>query len=263
MDRAAENNCEPTGGARPSGSERPGVSLLFARGARPTEPVLEGLFESLELSGSAARVSRRAGDGEAWLEVLAGGLAFDLRGIAPGTPAADRHAFHHYGFADGLPDEPLEAIELVPGPHVAAGGGLMPVVQALAGLAANLALNLPVAAVAWHSAEIWLEPRYFSRTVLNWLAGGAFPAPGLVALVPASDDGISSKGLAHFTGQEIQLAAAAGEAEADTMKLAARAVDHLVRRDKLTRAEEISGTGVPLLAEPSQFSNLVWIWRKR
>lgn len=224
--------------------------------------MLEDLFESQDSGGSTASVSH-CGDGEVWLEILAGGLAFDLRGLAPAEPGAGCAACDHYGFADGLPGEPLEAVELVPGPHVAAGGGLLPVVRALAGLTANLALNLPVAAVAWHFAETWLEPRYFSRTVLNWLSGGAFPVPGLVALVPASDGGILSRGLAHFTGQEIQLAAAPGEAQADTMKLAARSVDHLVRRQKLTQPEEIGGAGVQLLAEPSQFSNLVWVWRKR
>lgn len=243
-------------------SGQPGASLLFPVGSRPTARVLEGLFESLEMS-SVARVSHSAGDGEGWLEILAGGLTFDLRGIAPAVPAMHCDARHHYGFPAGRPDEPLEAVELVPGPHLAGGGGLLPVTRALAGLAANLALNLPVAAVAWHSAQTLLEPGYFSRTVLNWLAGGQFPAPGLVALFSASDSGISSSGLAHFTGQEIQLAAVPGEAQVDTMKLAVRAVDHLVRRGKLTGAEEISGAGVPLLAEPSQFSNLVWVWRKR
>lgn len=262
MNSTVESNPQLARHAQPSENRILGVSLLFPAGSRPTAPVLEGVFESLELNGSAARVSHCSGDGDSWLEILAGGLTFDLRGIAPAQPGAGCDALHHYGFVDGPPDEPLEAIDLVPGPHVAAGGGLLPVVRALAGLAANLALNLPLAAVAWHASETWLEPRYFSRAVLSWLGGGTFPAPGLIALLPASGDGISSRGLAHFTGQEIQLAPAPGETQADTMKLAARAVDHLVRRGKLTRIEELRCAGVSLLAEPSQFSDLVWVWRK-
>lgn len=263
MNSTADNNYHLGRAPRPSGTGGFGVSLLFPAGSRPTTQALENLFESLELSGSMAQVSHCGRDGEGWLEILVGGLIFDLRGLAPAQPAAVCEAHCHHGFAEGPPDGPLEAIELAPGPHIAAGGGLLPVVRTLAGLAANLALHLPIAAVAWHSAETWLEPRHFSRAVLNWLAGGTFPAPGLVALLPASDSGISSRGLRLFTGQEIQLASEAGERPEDTMRFAVRAVDHLVRRGRLTRAEEIGGAGAPLLAEPSQYSDLVWVWRKR
>ena len=262
MNSIDENKHEPASRAQLSGNGDLGASLLFPVGARPSVRLLEELFGSFELSSSKVQVSHRPGEDEGWLEILASGLTFEVRGLSPAEPAAGCHADHRYGFVQDLPDEPLESVELLPGPHAAGGGGLLPVARALAGLAANLALNLPVAAVAWHSAATWLEPRYFSRTVMNWLAGGTFPAPGLIALLPASDGGISSNGLAHFTGQEIQMAAAPGETQEDTTRLAARAVDRLVRRGKVIEAEEIGGAGVRLLAEPSQFSNLVWIWRK-
>lgn len=216
------------------------------------------LFDSAEMASVAARISHRPEDGS-WLEILANGLIFDLRGLAPAAPAEGCALNHSYGFTEDMPDRGLEAIEIVPGPHIAAGGQLPPVVRTLAGLVANLALNLPVAAVAWHGAETCIEPRFFSRTVLNWLAGGAFPALGLTALVPASDGSVASKGLAAFTRQEFQLAGAPGESPADALKLAVRVADYLVRSGRLTEPCEITGS---LSAEPSQFGNLVWVWRK-
>lgn len=220
--------------------------------------MLVRLFDSPEVANVAAQISHRPEDGS-WLEILANGLTFDLRGLAPAAPAAGCALNHSYGFTDGVPDGPFEAIEIVPGPHIAAGGQLPPVVRTLASLAANLAVNLPAAAVAWHGAETCVEPGFFSRTVLNWLAGGAFPALGLTALVPASDGSVASRGLAAFTGQEFQLAGAPGESPADTLKLAVRVADYLIRRGRLTEPCEIAGS---LSAEPSQFSNLVWVWRK-
>lgn len=236
--------------------------MLLAPGSRPAALQIERLFESAEMAGTAGRISHRPDRSEGWLEILASGLTFDLRGLSPADPAGHRPSQHCYGFADQAPDEPLEALEIIPGGHIAAGGGLLPVIRIMAGLTANLALNLPVEAVVWHTADTWLEPRYFARTVLTWLAGGVFPALGLTALLPASDGSIASRGLAHFTGQEIQLAGAPGEAQAETVKLAVRVIDYLVRTGKLTEARKISDAGVSLFAEPSQFSNTVWIWRE-
>lgn len=258
---ALDNSAAP-GGRQGATGRSLGASLLFAAGSRPTAAAIEHLFESTEMAGTAARISHRPARSEGWLEVLASGLTFDLRGLAPADPAAHCASQHCYGFGDGVPGEPLEAVEIVPGGHIAAGGGLLPVIRTMAGLTANLALNLPVAAVAWHTAGTCVEPRYFARTVLNWLADGVFPALGLTALLPASEGSVASSGLAHFTGQEMQLAGAPGETQAETVKLAIRVVDYLVRNGKLTQAQEISGTGLSLLAEPSQFSNLVWVWRK-
>jgi hypothetical protein len=248
--------------ARPGRSGRLGVSLLFPAGARPTVEALVQLLEASEMSGVAAQVSFRPDDGEGWLEILASGLTFDVRGLAPAAPAAAPEVIDTYGFSGDEADERFEAIEIVPGGHIAAGGGLAPVVRTLAGLAANLALNLPVAQVAWHSAGTCMEPKFFSRTVLTWLSGGAFPALGLTALFASSDGGVASRGLAALIGQEMQLAGKADEPPAETVKLAIRVVDFLVRKGPLAAPEAIGGPGFSLLAEPSRYGNLVWVWRK-
>ncbi|WP_260923592.1 hypothetical protein [Novosphingobium sp. 9] len=66
-------------------------------------------------------------------------------------------------------------------------------------------MRLPVVAVGWGPAETLMDPSYFARIVMNWLGGGAFPVLGLTAIAVASDGSVASRGLAHFTGQELQL----------------------------------------------------------
>ncbi|WP_235037490.1 MULTISPECIES: hypothetical protein [unclassified Novosphingobium] len=240
-----------------------GLSLLFRPGTRPGAQDIARLIESSHAAGLLARVSHMPAPEEGWLELLASGLTFDMRGLAPAAPVPITTPGYMYGFEgeDGM-DGLCEAVELLPSGHIAAGGTLQPVLRTLMGLAADLALNLPVAGVAWAPAQTLMEPRYFSRMVLGWLSGGAFPALGLTTLVRGADGSIASQGLAHFTGQEMQMEGRAGESPADTVKLAIRVVDHLVRQGRIAEPLRI-GTGPgALLAEPSQVGNLVLVWRE-
>ncbi|TCM40796.1 hypothetical protein EDF59_104277 [Novosphingobium sp. ST904] len=240
---------------------RNGVSLLFPAGLRPSADRIADLLETAESGGVAARVSFRPPPDEGWLELLSSGLTFDLLGLSPAGAAAAVEAPHSYGFDDIQAPCALEAVDLVPGGHIAGGAGLLPVVRTQVGIAAALALELPVAAVAWQSAGTLMEPRYFARVVMNWLAGGAFPALGLTALAAGSDGSIATKGLSRFIGQEMQLEARDGEPPADAIKLAIRVVDYLVRNGRLTEPREIEAPGGNLLAEPSQVGRQIWVWR--
>lgn len=236
--------------------------LLFPAGGRPTADAVAQLLASTE-AGIRARVSHRPDPEEGWLELLTTGLTFDLRGLAPAASAESEAVRHAYGFDGPSPDgASLEAIELVASGHVAAGAGLPPVVRAMAGLAANLVLHLSASAVVWQPAQTLMEPRYFSRIILNWLSGGAFPALGLTALVPGDDGSVATVGLSHFIGQEMQLEGREGEPQADAVKLAIRLVDHLVRGGPPTGPVTIELQEGALLAEPSRAGKRVWIWRK-
>lgn len=237
-----------------------GFSLLFDAGARPQVSDVARLLSNVE-SGIAARVSHRPAPEEGWAEILMNGLTFDLRGLSPAVSAGVATALHYYGVEDGGEAQVLEPVELVPAEHVAAAGTLQPVIRALAGLAANLVLHLPVKAVVWHPARTFMEPRYFSRIVLNWLSGGAFPALGLTALVPGEGGGVSSNGLAHFIGQEMQLEKREGEDSAEAVKLAIRLVDHLVGNGPLKAPRRIKAGREVLLAEPSHSGKYVWVSR--
>lgn len=214
------------------------------------------------MAGAAARISYRPDEPEGWVELLASGLTFDLTGLAPAEPAPPPPQGHYFGLDAAAAARPLEAITLIPGQHIVGGIAMMPVVRAMAGLAANIALPFSVKAVCWHPAQSWMEPQYFARIVLNWLAGGAFPALGLTAVEEADDRSVMSKGLAFFIGQEVQLEALRDEAPADTVKLAVRLIDYMVRNGPLRAPRELEGPGGERLhAEPSRFGKSVWVWR--
>src|SRR3546814_754178 len=224
--------------------------LLFREGSRPAADDIARLLDAPD-SGMPARISHRPEPSAGWLELLASGLTFDLRGLSPAAPAPYDPAPHAYGFGAAPTDVSLEAVALAASGHIAAGAALGPVLRMLFHLAANLAIRLPVEAVLWCPAETLMEPRYFSGTVFNWLSGGAFPALGLTALVSASDGSVVSTGLSYFIGQEMQMEGLKGEAPAESVKLAIRLVDYLVRHGPLTEPRAIEQEGGVLLAEPS------------
>jgi len=239
-----------------------GLSLIFAVGQRPSVDDIERLLATSETSLLGARISHRADDAEGWVELLANGLTFDLAGLAPAASAAIPKATHRFGVDAQLAASPLEAISLVPGQHITCGNAMMPVVKTMAGLVANLALHLTAKAVCWHPAGTWMDPGYFARIVLNWQSGGAFPALGLTAVDQMDDGNVVSSGLSYFVGQEVQVEAAKDEPPAETVKLAMRVIDYMVVHGPLRSPRELEGpSGETLMAEPSQYGQVVWIWR--
>ncbi|MCJ2177585.1 hypothetical protein [Novosphingobium album (ex Hu et al. 2023)] len=236
------------------------LMLLFGADSRPAAADIARLLDAPD-AGMAVRISHQPDPSEGWLELLASGLTFDLRGLSPAAPVPHDPVPHAYGFEGALPDGQMEGVGLVAAGHIAAGAVLGPVLRTMFQLAANLAIRLPVQAVLWLPAGTVMEPRYFSGAVFNWLAGGAFPALGLTALTPASDGTVTSTGLSHFIGQEMQLEAMEGEARVDSVKLAIRLVDYLVRHGPLTEPHTITQAAGELLAEPSSVGKRVWVWR--
>lgn len=212
----------------------------------------------------AFSISHRPEGGAVWLELLASGLTFDLTGLAPGASLALPARRHVFGL-DGpeLPDS-LEAVSLVPGPHLAGGGAAIPVVRVMTGIAARLAQLEGVRAVCWNPAGTCIETALFVRMIGAWLAGGVFPAFGLAALIHGPDGGVHSDGLAFFIGQELRLEAGPEETPADTAKLAVRLIHHLVEEGGLHSVGElIAPDGSTLDAEPSHDGRMLRIWRRR
>lgn len=241
-----------------------GLSFLFAAGKRPTASEIDRLLSSPDLAGASAQVSYRPANDEGWLEILATGLTFDLVGLAPSAAAPQPPLENRYGIASGFSVAGTETITLVPGEHIRSVRASLPVVRAMTGLAASIALPLGAKAVCWHGAASVMEPQYFSRIIFNWLAGGAFPALGLTAVATQDDGSVASRGLAFFTGQELLLEARSGEAKADTVKLAVRLIDHMVRSGRLDQARELQGPGGErLLAEPTSSGDRIWVWREQ
>lgn len=240
-----------------------GLSLLFAMGTRPTASDIERQLASASESGQGARISHRPPDDHGRLELLAGGLTYDVGGLAPGSAAPLPSVDQVFGVPPDIARFEFEPISLKPGAHVASGGALLPVVRVMLGLAANLALELPVTALCWNPAGIWMEPKYFNRIVLAWLSGGLFPALGLTRLCAGPDGVVESGGLAFFIGQELSVNASAGEQEPETVRLAVRIVDFLVRRGPLDRPASFPGPmGEALLLEPSPDGGRIVVGRQ-
>lgn len=210
------------------------MSLLFASGKRPSADDIQRLLASADLAAAAAVVSfRPQDDTEGLIELLVSGLTFDLRGLSPSTAMPIPNERHRYGTLSEHPEHALEAVTLVPAQHIASGFAMIPIVQAMAGLVADIALPLAAEAVCWHPAGTWMEPQYFSRISLDWLSGGAFPALGLTAL-QENTAGFRSEGLGFFGGQEIQIDSLAGETKREAAKLAMRLIDRVVCEGPLT-----------------------------
>lgn len=233
-----------------------GLSLLFLPGER-TDPA--GLRHALEACQTQARLVRENEEGGR-AELIANGLMFEIDGLAPGAGEQACSPRDSYGFAEAIKFEGLEAVRIYPGHHLSGGVSLDPVIRALLALAAELAVALPVRAVHWHPADTAIEPRAFSRAVLAWLAGGAFPALGLTALSALADGSVVSRGLAHFVGQELTLR---GGAEAHRMKLAAQVVDQIVRNGPLHGYTEWRVQDTVLRAEPAREAKRIFVWPAR
>lgn len=193
-------------------------------------------------------ISHQPAAGKGWVELLARGMTFDCRGLAPGSGAPYPDSGTLLGL-DTMP--PGETLALMPGPHLAEGRGLLPVVRVLAGLGARLAELAGVQAVCWNPAGSWMGPDYFRKVMFDWLGGGAFPALGLTTLRRERNGAMVSQGLELLIGQELRFEPDAELAPAQIARIAVRMIHELVERGPLAEAGEFEGPGgEPLLAVP-------------
>jgi len=197
-----------------------------------------------------------------WLELLTNGLTYDLVGLAPGAPADAPPRAHAYSLPPDLEPAVMEALTIRPGPHLAGGHTLAPVVRSMAALGAALAAMEGVEAIAWHPARCWTGPAYFREAVLRWIEGGVFPSLGLTALALNPDGGMHSEGLAVFTGQELRIEPELTKDRAEGAKIGVRLIDYLVETGPVELAQRIAGPdGRPLRLEPSANGRFVRVWR--
>lgn len=230
-----------------SSGQDAGLSLVFAAGQRPGLDTLAGLAgRSLERIPFA--LSNIPGAGENWVELLASGLTFDCRGLAPDAAAT----MPGKGAMLGLHELPQgETIVLQPSPHLAEGRGLLPVVRTLVGLGAQLGELPGFIAAHWQPARCWMAAKFFRGVVNDWLGGGAFPALGLVSLQREKDGAMVSAGLDYLIGQELSFAPNRRLEPAAVARIAVRLIHSLVDSGPLRAPSEYVGPeGEILLVEP-------------
>ncbi len=206
-------------------------------------------------------MSHRPPGDEGWLELLAMGLTFDCRGLAPATAKAVPPAGQLFGLIQPIVGE---AIELAPGPHLGQVSALLPVVRVLCGLGATLAALPGVLAVCWGPAKSWMEPNYFIQAIRTWLAGGAFPALGLASLERDSNGVLSSLGLDFLIGQELRFEPDSSLPLATATRIAVRLIHQMAEGGAMISATELIGpNGEALLAVPFNDGRQLRVMRRR
>lgn len=187
-----------------------GVALLFAQGQRPTAEAIDLLLEGLPV-GRMLSVGHRGDADQGCFELLCRGLSFDLQGLAPARPAAMPVVMQRLGPGDdGLE---LEAVALVAGRHLQGGEHLSPVLRTHLDVALTLAGLPGLQAVIWAPSGVMMAPAHFMQAIGDWLEGGRFPAPGLVALLREEDGAVVSHGLSFFTPRQVRVEAFETQAE--------------------------------------------------
>jgi hypothetical protein len=243
------------------------LSLIFSPGRRPSAADIAQLSHSGATTAHPARapgfaLSDSAEADAGWVELLAGGMMFDLAGLAPAAAAPLPPMAHFYGF-QARPDPAFEAITLMPGEQLRGAEHLLPVIRTMAGTAIRLAELADVTAVVWHPARCAMAPAVFAATITAWLNGGAFPALGLTALFADSDGAIRSEGLAFFIGRELRIEPFIGKNTTYYAQIATRLINQLVGSETIHQPLDLMGpNGEHFSVEPSEHDGLLRVWRK-
>ena len=202
--------------------------MLFPNGKRPDSAAIRALAKGSALFDLSLDPFLEGGEAEGWVELLFNGLTFDLLDLAPGAGSELGPIVHSFDLPQGFVSQDYEAVTLRPGPHIAGGGMMFPVVRCMAQLSAELTRLPDAAAVIWHPARASSGAEYFRRGVLRWLEGRVFPGLGLTALAACDDGTWKSEGLSLFTGQEVFLEAGVAPDSASAAKTALRLINWLV-----------------------------------
>ncbi|MBO6526810.1 hypothetical protein [Erythrobacter sp.] len=249
-----------------------GLVLLFEHGSRPDRETIRAalahhsrisISHDPAIAAHAPHVVVRKDppeDDSDWLELLADGLTFDLLGLCPGPGIAIPEI--EYLFNCEVESEASgEALGLFPGPHIAHGANALPIVRTLLGLGAALTRSLDgIRTVCWPPARSAIAPKFFARTVDAWLAGGPFPALGMLGMRFGERGALTTEGLDFFIGSEMAIEPGLCTDRTAATRLAVRVAHELVGRECLSASREfVTEAGDTLLLVPDPDAGLIRI----
>lgn len=199
-----------------------------------------------------------------WLELLIGGMTFDLIGLAPGRTVNIPEIRHWVDLPEGTSLTNFAGLCVLPGPHLAGGANTIPVVRTLFGLVAQIAAELQpqLRMICWPPAAMATTPEFFRVHAESWQNSGPFPYQLLAGYKQMSDGALQSEGLSFFTGQEIRIEPESVGDYATATQLAGRLVQQLAQHGPLTRSEEVMAPdGGQMRLVPSGNGKFVRVWR--
>lgn len=149
---------------------------------------------------------------------------------------------HQFDMAEMPDPSECDPLQLLPGPHVSAGGNSLPVAKALVGLASDLLRHFDdLVAVVWPPSNSVIGRRFFESTTSAWISGGPFPALGLTAFRETLDGAVQSVGLEYWIGQEIRIEPPLSADPVAATRLGVRLVNQLVILGGIEGSERIVG----------------------
>ena len=263
------------GGWTISQSQRADITqlhLLFAKGKRPSRDAIRAFAarqQAVDLSHDPISDddlldAADSPDQMVWAELLCDGLTFDLSGLAPGQPGAFPVIEHRFDLVEMPTAASYDALSIIPGPHIAAGGRSLPVVRAMLALARDLALYFDdLAAVCWAPSRSAISRRFFESVISAWLDGGPFPALGLTAFAQSADGALHSVGLDFWIGQELRIEPPLSTDRVAATRLGIRLVNQFVLAGRLDSDERIiAPDGTRLVLRPSRDPALIIVRRE-
>lgn len=178
--------------------------------------------------------------GKAWMELLKDGLTFDLCGLAPGELVSFPEPVSPFD----LPDLPLprdyDAIQLMPGHHLAGGERSLPVAKSLFGIARDLVREFDeVQAIVWPPSGSAIGPRFFESVITAWIEGGPFPALGLTSFSETGEGSLQSVGLDFWIGQELLIEPPLSNEKVAATRLGVRLINQMIMVGGIDRDERI------------------------
>lgn len=258
--------------------------MLFPPGERPTpaalrefasrhhavslshDPSAETAGRLVAAQGEATPAAESEADAQAevWLELLREGLTFDLRGLADGPSGPLPEIAHRFDCQASAASSAMEALSIMPGPHLAGGERSMPVLRGMLALARDLTQHFAqLQAVYWPPSRSCIGRRYFESVITAWLEGGAFPALGLTAFEEMPDGGLQSVGLGFWIGQELRIEPPLTADKVAATRLGVRLINQLVIVGGQNESERIiAPDGTRLVMRPSRNRDFIRVLRE-